>query len=244
MSFGGLLGGMAGSMLSGILDGALADDDVKISPIPSFIFEVAFYKSLTTAPISVPEKASLGDSMASGIMGALPSTGLFGASNDGNMTDPGAFHWEKSFIEVSGLEFGVETDPKQEGGNNYPLNLPGKMKNQNVILKRLVRPNIMKSKKADDLKTLTEPKTWNEWIDHSLMAMSLWNFKVIPMVVQINLMHPNLQSGGKPYILLSINLEQAFPVKVSYGTLSSSSEDLLTQEIEIAYKSAIYNSLT
>jgi len=101
----------------------------------------------------------------------------------------------------------------------------------------------MKSKKAEDLKIINEPKTWNEWIDHSIAAASLWNFKIIPMVVQINMMHPNLQSGGKPYILLSINLEDAFPVKVSYGTLTSSSDDLLTQEIEIAYKSAKYFSM-
>jgi len=238
------MGGIAGSVFTAMLDGALADDDAKISPIPSFIFEVGFYKTLKEAPISAPEKASMGSSIMSSLEGALPSTSLFGGtSNSTNMTDPGAFSWEKAFIEVSGLEFGAEIDTKQEGGNNYPINLPGKMKNQNVILKRLVRPNIMVSKSTDDLAGITEPGTWNEWIDHSLQAMNLWKFKIIPMVVQINIMHPNLQSSGDPHILLSISLEDAYPVKVSYGTLSSSSEDLLTQEIEIAYKSASYRSV-
>jgi hypothetical protein len=41
---------------------------------------------------------------------------------------------------------------------------------------------------------------------------------------------------------MSIDLIDAFPVKVSYGTLSSSSEDLLTQEIEIAFREAKYNT--
>lgn len=245
MGFGGLMSGMAGSVLTGMLDAALADDNVKISPIPSFIFEVAFYKTLKEAPITIPDKASLGESVLSGLTGSLPSTSSLGggSSEITDMMNPGEFSWEKAFIEVSGLEFGFEVEPKPEGGNNFPINLPKQMKNQNLTLKRLVRPIVMKSKKADELKGITEPKTWNEWIDHSLGAASMWNYKIIPMVVQINLMHPNLQPKGKPYILLSINLEDAYPVKVSYGTLSSSSEDLLTQEIEIAYKSASYISM-
>ena len=246
MGFGGLMSGMAGSVLTGMLDAALADDNVKISPIPSFIFEVAFYKSLKEAPIKIPEKANPGQALVNGLTGALPSTSLFGggSSEVTDMDKPGEFSWEKAFIEISGLEFGFETDPKSEGGNNYQISLPKQMKNQNLTLKRLVRPIVMKSKKGDALKEMKEPKTWNEWIDHSLGAASLWNYKIIPMVVQINLMHPNLQSRGKPYILLSINLEDAYPVKVSYGTLSSSSEDLLTQEIEIAYRSIQYFSMT
>ena len=99
------MGGMAGSVLTWMLDAALADDNVSISPIPSFIFEVAFYKVLKEAPITIPDKASLGGSLLSGLTGALPSTSLLGggSSEVTDMKNPGEFSWEKAFIEVSGL---------------------------------------------------------------------------------------------------------------------------------------------
>ena len=231
------LGGIVGSMLTGMLDGALADDDAKFAPIPSFIFEVGFYSAPGNVALSTPEKASLASSVLSGAMGALPTTSLFsGSLEETSMTSPGEHSWEKAFIEVSGLEYGVDVEQKSEGGNNYPFNIINKMKTQNVTLKRLVRPAIIKETGGDD------PTNWNGWIKHTMEAMSLWSHPIKKKIVQINVMHPNLTSRGKPYILMSIDLIDAFPVKVSYGTLSSSSEDLLTQEIEIAFREAKYNT--
>jgi hypothetical protein len=231
------LGGIVGSMLTGMLDGALADDDAKFAPIPSFIFEVGFYDAPGNVALSTPEKASLGSSVLSGAMGALPTTSLFsGSLQETSMTSPGKHSWEKAFIEVSGLEYGVDIEQKSEGGNNYPFNIINKMKTQNVTLKRLVRPAIIKDTGGK------KPTNWNGWIKHTMEAMSLWSHPIIKKIVQINVMHPNLAANGDPYILMSIDLIDAFPVKVSYGTLSSSSEDLLTQEIEIAFREAKYNT--
>jgi hypothetical protein len=238
MSIGGIVGGLAGSMLTGMLDGALADDNAKFAPIPSFIFEVGFYAKPSSPKLSAPEPASKGASILAGAMGALPSTSLFSKSlEETGMTNPGKHSWEKAFIEVAGLEYGIEIDNKQEGGNNFPFNFVTKMKTQNVTLKRLIRPAIIK----ETYNEKKEPTNWNAWIKHTMEAMSLWTHPIILNTVQINVMHPNLQSNGDPHILMSIELIDSFPIKVSYGTLSSSSEDLITQEIEIAFREAKYN---
>jgi phage tail-like protein len=220
---GGIIGGMLTTALGVLGDQVLGGDDVKYTPIPSFQFEVGFFESegYNSAVIKLPE-ANLGNSLLGSLKTALPTGSLL------NLFDPGTHSWDKAFIEVSGLEMGSEPDQKQEGGNNYPLNLPGKMKNQNVTLKRLVRPEIMD--------TFTDPAKWNGWVKACLEAQANWANAIITKTVQINIMHPMLAATGKPYIILSIELLESYPVKVSYGTLSSSSEDLLTQEIEIAYK--------
>jgi phage tail-like protein len=219
---GGMIGGMLTTALGALGDQVLGSDDVKYTPIPSFQFEVGFFESGgNSAVIKLPE-ASLGNSLLGSLRTALPTGSLL------NLFNPGTHSWDKAFIEVSGLEMGSEADQKQEGGNNYPLNLPGKMKNQNVTLKRLVRPAIMK--------TFDNDGTWNGWIQKCLEAQASWAKAIKTKTVQINVMHPMLSASGESFIVLSIELLESYPVKVSYGTLSSSSEDLLTQEIEIAYK--------
>ncbi len=219
----GLVGNMLGTMLGGALDSVLSGDMLAESPIPSFYFEVDFFEvdNYSSASLSLPGDAPTG--LAA--LGANLSSAAMGMVTGPNTLQPGEYDkkWtEKAFIEVSGIELGIENDQKQEGGNNFPINLPGKMKNQPVVLKRLVRKKTINDK-------------WDKWVLESLESAAYWNSAIKRKIIQINVMHPNLGDGGKPFILSSIELFDAYPTKFAYGTLSSTSEDLLTQEIEVTY---------
>lgn len=225
MSFlgNGLVGNALSTMVGGALDSFMSGDEMKTSPIPSFYFEVDFFD--TDGYQSA--KAKLPDAPDSGLGANLLSAAESLVSGP-NTLKPGDYDKEwylKSFIEVSGLEIGIDNDQKTEGGNNFPLNLPSKMKNQPITLKRLVRPA-----------TLVDDK-WSKWIKETIDSAALWNTAIVPKNIQINVMHPNLSDSGEPFILMSLEIMNAYPTKLSYGTLSSTSEDLLTEEIEVSFKS-------
>lgn len=226
MSFlgSGLVGNALSTMMGGALDSVLSGEDLETSPIPSFYFEVDFFDIVgyKSAELSTPGASdnSLGANLMSAAQGMVTGP---------NMLKPGDYDGEwylKSFIEVSGLEIGIDNDQKTEGGNNFPLNLPGKLRNQPVILKRLIR------------KKTIQTDRWSIWIKETIDSAKYWNTAIVPKNIQINVMHPNLQPmNGQPFILISIELLNAYPTKLSYGTLTSTSEDLLTEEIEISFMS-------
>ncbi len=232
MSFGGLGGGLIGgalaSMVGGALDTVLGSDDVMLTPIPAFYFEVLLYDDETK--YKKAEIASSFGESEGGLGGAL--AGAMGAAqgmvSGPNTLQPGEYDntwWQKSFIEVSGLEMGLEGKKTfNEGGYNYPIDLPDKMKNTAVTLKRLVRPN-----------SWTDQDPWKKWYDETFNAMAYWETTIKTKIVQINIMHPNLKEKGETYILASIDLYDAYPSKVIHSSLNSTSEDLLVEEIEISY---------
>lgn len=235
MSFGGLGGGLIGGALAGMMgsamDAVLGDNDIALTPIPAFYFEVLVYDTLEVKAITPPPAEEGGGTLSS--MGANALASAKSMIEGPNLLKPGENDkewWKKAFIEVSGIELGVETSSKNYGGDNFPIDLPTTMKNPHVNLKRLVRPQLLykEGKKYKD--------DWNQWIEETLYSMAYWNTPVKTKYVQINVMHPNLKEGGEAYILKSINLEGAYPCKVSYSGLNSTSEDLLVQEIEVSYR--------
>ncbi len=237
MSFlgNGLIGNALSTMVGGALDSFMSGDELETSPIPSFYFEVISYKyDINEAAKEGFEFADrktvgMGEAANSGLsaLGGNLLSAAQGMVSGPNTLNPGKHDkdWtKKAFIEVSGLEIGIDNDQKTEGGNNYPLNLPGKMRNQPITLKRLVR-----KKTIDD--------DWSQWINGSIESAALWNKPIEPRIIQINVMYPKLGEDGDPHIVSSIELYGAYPTKLSYGTLSSTSEDLVTQEIEISFSS-------
>jgi T4-like virus tail tube protein gp19 len=149
--------------------------------------------------------------------GALSAAKGAFAKNNTLSFDPNEKWHEKAFIEVSGIEMGVDTDPKPEGGYNYPLDIPTRMRNPHVTLKRLFRPK-------------NESDVWSNWIKETFDAMAYWKTPIK------TLYHPNLGAdSGKPLVLYSVALYDAYPVKQSFGTFNSTSEDLMTEEIELSY---------
>lgn len=226
MSFGGLGGGLIGGALAGMMGGAmdavLGDDDILMSPIPAFYFEVDYYvaEKLNQKKISTPEEAGL-----LGSMGANALAAAKGMISGPNTLDPGGTErWEeKAFIEVTGLGLESDNNSKNYGGDNYPVDIVGPMKNPHVVLKRLVRPKNLKD-------------GWNTWIKDTMHSMAYWDKPIETRYIQINVMHPNLNQDGDPFILYSVDLVRAYPCKVSYSSLNSTSEDLFVQEIEISYR--------
>ena len=235
MSFfgNGILGSAMGNVLGSAMDSFLSTDEVNTQPIPSFYFEVDFFEAdkFNKAKISTPKAAAggasaIGSNMLSGAASMLAKT---------KTLNPGEFDKEwylKAFVEVSGIEMGVETEQKNEGGYNFPIDMPTKMKSSHVTLKRLYRPASIKDK-------------WSEWVQETLDSLAYWKKPIKTHIVQINIMHPNLSpEKGETYILHSIELYDAYPVRVSYTPLNSTSEDLLYQEIEISYSNSVggYNA--
>jgi phage tail-like protein len=229
MSFlgNGIIGSALGSMLGGALDSFMSSDQLDTMPLPSFYFEVTFYSK--DDPKFTSAKVGFGaPPPALGGLAAVGANMLSAATSmvtPNNMLSPGDHdkNWtKKAFIEVSGIELGIDSEQKTEGGNSYPINLPTKMKTQPATLKRLVRKKTI----HDD---------WDLWISESLNAAANWDKALSLKIIQINVMYPNLSEAGKNVIVASFELHDAYPTKLSYGTLSSSSEELLTQEIEITY---------
>jgi phage tail-like protein len=234
-----LAGGFLGNMMTGMMDGMFTANRVGETPIPSFYFEVDFYSpdgkgfKLNGEAVSVGkyEAASLSspdDGMGAGAaIGAMNALGMnasvLGAENLDEFLNPGEFDYSKSFVEVSGLEMGLEGKKTfNEGGYNFPIDLPDKMKNTSITLKRLMRPDTLDDK-------------WRKWCRHTFDAMAYWEQPISTMVVQINVFHPNINPQGDPYILMSIDLFNAYPSKMTMSALNSTSEDLLLEEIEISY---------
>ena len=206
MSFlgNGIVGSALGSMLGGALDSFMSSDQLETMPLPSFYFEVISYKkedSFSSAEVGFGASTSLSGLAALGSNMLSAATSMVAPNNTLNPGEHDENWTKKAFIEVSGVEIGIDNEQKPEGGNNYQINFPTKMKTQPVTLKRLVRK-----------KTIHD-----DW----------------------DVMYPNLSEAGKAIIIASFELHNAYPTKLSYGTLSSSSEELLTQEIEITYNNLI-----
>jgi phage tail-like protein len=229
MSFlgNGIVGSALGSMLGGALDSFMSSDQLDTMPLPSFYFEVLSYtkdEAFTSAEVGFGASTSLSGLAALGSNMLSAATSMVAPNNTLNPGEHDDKWTEKAFIEVSGIEIGIDSEQKPEGGNNYQINFPTKMKTQPVTLKRLVRKKTIHDK-------------WDLWIKESLDAAAHWNAPLKPRIIQINVMYPNLSEAGKNVIVASFELRDAYPTKLSYGTLSSSSEELLTQEIEITYSS-------
>lgn len=218
---GGLVGGMLSTVAGAALDSFMTEDQVKVQPIPTFYFAVELFDgdaaSYVAPEVVIPGGADT--SFGGNLLAA--AKGMVATSNTLSF-DPTENWHEKAFIDISGIEMGTETEQKQMGGYNYPLDLPGKMKNPHVMLKRLFRPI-----NTDDV--------WSKWIDETIKAMSMWKTAIKTQIMTITLYHPNLNTDGDPYILWVGTFYDAYPVKHSFGTFSSTGEDLMTQEIEIAY---------
>lgn len=214
-----MLSGATSAMFSGAMNGLLGDDDMDMSPIPSFYFDVDCVtdpSKLLTAGSSAAAGGGLGS-----MLGAAASAAMGAVMSSAFLTS-GEWSADKAFIEVSGLDMGLEGKKTfNEGGNNYPIDLPDKMKNTAMTLKRLIRPAILNDK-------------WTEWYKHTFEATSLWIHPIEVRIVQICIMHPH-KSSGEPTILATIDLYNAYPSKVTWSSLNSTSEDLLVEEIEISY---------
>jgi phage tail-like protein len=227
MSFlgGGLLGSALGSMVGGALDTVLSNNEVMLKPIPTFYFEVDIFDSQGYSAPKIDDIGSTGGGgLGSNLLSAAKS--VVGMSGNNSLTlKPGENWHEKAFIEITGLEMEIDTESKLGGGHNFTFEVPNKRKNQHVTLKRLYRPK--NQKESND--------KWTKWLKETFDASAYWKKAIETKVVQITLFHPNLSSGGTPLVLYTISLYDAYPVKQSFGSFNSTSEDLMTQEIEIAY---------
>ena len=217
---GGLVGGLLSGVAGAALDTFMSGDDVLVQPIPTFYFSVEIMDNVTDyKPPEVATSFGGADtSLGGNLLGA--AQGLVATSN--SLFNENENWWEKAFIDISGMEMGVDSEQKQMGGYNYPLDLPTKMKSPNVTLKRLYRP-----KNADEV--------WSVWIKETLEAMAMWETPITTKIMSITLFHPNLNKDGSPFILWVGTFYNAYPVKRSFGTFNSTSEDLMTEEIEVAY---------
>jgi hypothetical protein len=226
----GLLGGLASTMFSGFMDSALSKDDIYKAPIPAFYFEVVMYdtKGFNAKEIekiqTLTGMAAMAEAAEESAKALIPSTSIG--------LELGSPDLKSAFIEVSGIEIGLEGKKTfNEGGYNFPIDLPDKMKNSAITLKRLVRPL-----------TLDLEDDWKKWCGDTFEAMAYWQKKITTKIIQVNIMHPN--GADVPIILNSINFFDAYPSKVTLSALNSTSEDLLIEEIEISYSSSLskYNS--
>lgn len=222
----GAVGGKLGDALGGIVGGLLSgEDDMNTSPIPSFYFEVLMFdkpKLGVSLDLSALDSLGVAGDVAKGLVKEATSMVQGAIDSFLAIPAPGDYHLDQSFIEVSGIEMQIDSITKAEGGYNYPIDLPGQLKNPHVILKRLVRMKTLKDK-------------WSLWVSQTMERAALWNKAIETKHVQINIMHPNLSDSGSPIILKSIMLYDAYPVKTSFSTLNSTSEDFLVEEIEISY---------
>jgi len=210
------------------LDEVMKEDEKTTSPIPAFYFDVQMYdqKHEGNSFLAGVAKGAV-DTFVGGMIGGMMKKAINKIDGGGanGLPTPGDTNIHNSFIEVSGLEIGLEGKKTyNEGGYNYPIDLPDKMKNSAITLKRLVRPDIIKS---------SDP--WTKWCEESFAAMASWNEQIKLKGVQVNVMHPNLTKSGKPQILISMEFNFAYPSKMSLSALNSTSEDLLVQEIELSY---------
>lgn len=206
------------------LDEVMKEDEKTTSPIPAFYFDVQMYDQKHEGNSFLNN--AIDTVLGNGVVGTVAKKAV-GAATGGSsaLPTPGDTNIHNSFIEVSGLEIGLEGKKTyNEGGYNYPIDLPDKMKNSAITLKRLVRPDIIKS---------SDP--WTKWCEESFEAMASWNKQIKLKGIQVNVMHPNLTKSGKPQILISIEFNFAYPSKMSLSSLNSTSEDLLVQEIELSY---------
>ena len=227
MSFlgGGLIGSALGTMVGGALDTVLSNNEVMLKPIPTFYFEVDIFDSKNyKAPKVDNVGSSGGGSLGSNLLSAASSVVGLGAANSLTMK-PSENWYQKAFIEISGLEMEIDTESKYGGGQNFTLEVPNKRKNPHVVLKRLYRP-INADEKKDK---------WTKWLKETYDATAYWKKSIKTKVVQITLFHPNLAGDGTPLVLYTVSLYDAYPVKQSFGSFNSTSEDLMTQEIEIAF---------
>lgn len=119
------------------------------------------------------------------------------------------------FFEVQGLELSVEVEEYQEGGENFFVHkLPGRFTWPNLVLKRGV----------------TESNNLIAWMDGS----SAGGFEAAGNKLERGTLAITLMSASGTR-LRSWNFEGAFAVKWVGPTFATSSDDLATEELEIAH---------
>jgi len=232
MSFG-LGSGILGTAVSMGLDNKLSSNKPEFSPIPSFYFSVEIFDNISE-DLSNKNKANPNDIGEGGGSVLNQISSMVGLNNTLSFDSVEDWH-NKSFIEISGIEITLDPDSKNEGGYNYPIDLPKQLKNPNIVLKRLFRP----------INANPDKDKWTKWIKDTMHSMAYWDKPIEKKNLQIIIYHPNLSSdSGKPYILHTVTVYDAYPVKQSFGTLNSTAEELFTEEIEISYSNtqALYGS--
>lgn len=137
-----------------------------------------------------------------------------------------------AFTEVSGLELGLNTTDWEEGGNQIPLKLPGRMKNETLTLKRYLRPRHV-AVGGFALDPLTG------WAQETFEAAKSWETSIVPKNIIVVVYHPQVKSplpvGSSAFPVASYMVERAYPIKWATGDLNSTSEDPIPETFEFAY---------
>ncbi|AOW20711.1 phage tail protein [Urechidicola croceus] len=168
-----------------------------------------------------------------------------------NYTPPTAFYFsvkfkgffkeESSFQEVSGLKVTIDTQPKQEGGENqYFLHVPNRPKYSDLILKRSLVHNSELTKWCRD---------------------ALEDFKFTPRDIHISLLAPgklsipnaikqkapssvvNAMLARNAQTLASWHIVQAYPISWELSTLNSTSNQLAIETLTLKYRHFVKEQL-
>ena len=119
------------------------------------------------------------------------------------------------FMEVNGLQVSIETQDIQEGGqNSFVHKLPGRMTWPNITLKRGVT-------QSDGLLAWLEKSSGEQF--------TVQGNKLKRSSAALTLMGPSLKR------LRKWNFDGAFPVKWSGPTFAVTSDDMATEQLEIAH---------
>jgi len=137
-----------------------------------------------------------------------------------------------AFTEVSGLEIGLDTTAWEEGGNQIPVKLPGRMKNETLTLKRYLRPRHI-AIGGFSLDPLTG------WAQETLDAGKSWETTIVPKNIIVVVYHPQVKNplpvGPSAFPVASYLVSRAYPIKWATGDLNSTSEDPIPETFEFAY---------
>ncbi|MCD8167312.1 MAG: phage tail protein [Bacteroides sp.] len=117
------------------------------------------------------------------------------------------------FREVSGLTLEMETEKIREGGENkFELQLPGRVRHPNLVLKRAMQP--VDNKEVEWIKDILE-RDYTKPVKTQYVFIKLLNEK------------------GKP--LASWYCSRAFPVKWVVEPLNAEKGEVLIETLEFAY---------
>ena len=124
--------------------------------------------------------------------------------------------YDAQFQEVSGLEIEQDVEEIKEGGeNDFSWRVPGRVKFNNLVLKRG-----MVAKDSGLVK----------WVNSQLIQSAHLNAAVEVKTVDVELM----DEKGDP--LKKWSFERAYPVKWSTSNLSSQDNSVVVETVEFAYK--------
>ncbi len=121
---------------------------------------------------------------------------------------------DNSFKEVGGLSMEVSSDEIKEGGNNLVLQVPGRMKAQNLVLKRGVVP-------------IQSPLM--TWVENTIKSDYSSPITLKTIIVKL------LNDKGVP--LLTWTFKDVRPVKYQVADFDSQKSEVLVETMEFAYSS-------